>query len=144
MSSEPRTAAMFSMEMTGRMYASFPPARNKRMVRGTKMISETSLVTNMEEKNTPKIRKKDIPTIEVSFWESLMSGQKMFSFLNPSNTVSIIKSVTSVCQSMLPIRVISGFVISSESAAANSDTASIGSRFNNASSFLITDPSHKK
>ena len=31
------------------------------------MISETSLVTNMEEKNTPKIRKKDIPTIEVSF-----------------------------------------------------------------------------
>ena len=74
----------------------------------------------------------------------LMSGQKMFSFLNPSNTVSIIKSVTSVCQSMLPIRVISGFVISSESAAANSDTASIGSRFNNASSFLITDPSHKK
>ena len=70
---EPRIAAIFSIEMTGRIYGSFA-VRKRRIVSGTKTISDTSFVTNMEEKNTPKIKKNEIPTMEVIFSENLKTG----------------------------------------------------------------------
>lgn len=48
--------------------------RKRRIVSGTKTISDTSFVTNMEEKNTPKIKKNEIPTMEVIFSENLKTG----------------------------------------------------------------------
>ena len=47
-------AAMFSIEMTGSMHSSIPTLLKRRMVRGTNMMSDTSLVTNIDVKNTPK------------------------------------------------------------------------------------------
>lgn len=73
-SKEPRIAAIFSIEMTGRIYGSFFAVRKRRIVSGTKTISDTSFVTNMEEKNTPKIKKNEIPTMEVIFSENLKTG----------------------------------------------------------------------
>ena len=73
-SKEPRIAAIFSIEMTGRIYGSFFAVRKRRIVSGTKTISDISFVTNMEEKNTPKIKKNEIPTMEVIFSENLKTG----------------------------------------------------------------------
>ena len=72
--SEPRIAAMFSIEITGRMYFSLPAARNRVMVSGTKMRSETSFVTNIDEKNTPNTKKSVSEVILPSFEPSLTTG----------------------------------------------------------------------
>ena len=50
-------AAMFSMEMTGKMYFSLSPFLNKRIVRGTKIISDTSFVTNIDVKKEERERR---------------------------------------------------------------------------------------
>ena len=134
MSIEPRMAAMFSMLMIGRMKRSLPPARNSRMVSGTKMISDTSLVTNIDVKNTPKTRNSDRPTMVCIRRVSWISGRKMFSCLNPSSTVSIIKSVASVRQSMSDHSRTLGGVMNSAMTAAASDTNSMAS--------LLTSPSN--
>ena len=122
-------AAMFSMEITGRMYCSFPPSRNSRMVSGTKMISDTSLVTNMEEKNTPKTRKSDSEVIRFSRPARLTRGRRRFSCLKPSSTQSIISSVPSVCQSMSRTSCGEGGVMIRAMAAASRDRVSIISFF---------------
>ena len=50
-------AAMFSSVRTGIMNFSLPPFLNMKIVSGTKIMSETSFVTNIEEKNTEKKRR---------------------------------------------------------------------------------------
>jgi len=54
---EPLMAAMFSRLKTGRMYFSLLPALKRIIVSGTKIIRETSLVTNIEVKKTENTRK---------------------------------------------------------------------------------------
>ena len=120
---------MFSIEITGNMHSSRLTPRNSMIVSGTKMISDTSLVTNMELKNTPKIRKSESPAMDLKLAASLISGLKSFSCLKPSSTVSIIKRVPSVCQSIFWIRSGVGGVMNSDMRAAASDTSSIGSFF---------------
>ena len=61
MSMDPRTAAIFSREITGRMKRSLSACFKRVIVRGTKIIRETSLVTNMEVKNTPNTRNRTRP-----------------------------------------------------------------------------------
>ena len=122
-------AAMFSMEITGRMYASLPPCRNRRMVRGTKMMRDTSLVTNMEEKNTPNTRNRDRGAIRSIFALRDTKGRSRFSCLKPSSTVSIMKRVPRVRQSTARSREASGGVMKRETAAASRDTVSISSFF---------------
>ena len=95
----------------------------------------------MDEKKTQKTRKNEMAAIEGIFSANFSSGRKIFSFLKPSSTVSIIKSVSSVCQSMLPRRLSCGFVMKREASAASSDTASIGSRLRYAMPFFIEAPS---
>ena len=97
------------------------------MVRGTNTISETSLVTNMEEKNTPNTKKSESPAIVPMRPVRRRSGRNTFSCLNPSKTVSIINSVPSVRQSMAESNAFDGGVINKESAAASSATGSMGS-----------------
>ena len=67
---------------------------------------------------------------------SLSSGRKMFSFLKPSSTVSIINSVPSVRQSISDSSSHDGGVIISAATAAKTDTVSIGSLFKNDSTFI--------
>ena len=131
-------AAMFSMEITGRMYFSLPPLRKSRIVRGTKMISDTSLVTNMELKNTPKIRKRERLVIRFSPPASRTRGRRTFSCLKPSSTQSIIKRVPRVRQSMSFSSRAEGGVISRAIPAASSERVSISSFFKNPSSCFIT------
>ena len=101
-------------------------------------MSDTSFVTNIEEKNTPKITKNEIPAIEVIFSANLRSGLKIFSFLNPSNTVNIIKSVTRVCQSIFLSNSVLGFVINSEITATKTEIVNIISFFKYSTTFFIT------
>ena len=137
MSNEPLMAAMFSIEMTGRMYCSFPLFRKSIIVRGTKMISDTSFVTNIDVKKTQKTRKRERLLTERNLVLNLMSGLKMFSFLNPSRIVSIMNSVPSVRQSIFPGRsAVGGFRIMAETAAII-ESRSMGSFFRKASIFFI-------
>ena len=122
-------AAMFSIDMTGSINFSCPLPRNKMMVRGTKIIKETSFVTNIEVKNTPKIKNSESAVIVLKPAPSRMSGRKMFSFLKPSSTVSIIKSVPSVCQSIDFNNAAEGGVIKSDITAAITATKGMGSFF---------------
>lgn len=122
---EPRIAAMFSKVSTGRMYFSLPPARNKIIVSGTKIIRDTSFVTNIDEKNTQNTKKMVRVLIRERFLVFLRSGAKMFSLLNPSRTVRSMKSVASVRQLMSCRSSIEGGVIKSEIAAARSDAESM-------------------
>ena len=136
-SKDPLMAAMFSMVMTGRMYFSLSPARKRRIVKGTKIIKETSLVTNMEEKNTPKIKNRD-RIIMLEKWDvSRMIGRKIFSCLNPSRTISIIKSVPRVCQSIREKMSLLGGVIRKDNSAARTESQSIGSFFKKVKTFFI-------
>jgi hypothetical protein len=128
---EPLMAAIFSIDITGSMHSSLPAPRNSIMVSGTKMISETSLVTNMDVKNTPNIRKKLSDTMLLKRELKRIRGKKRSSCLKPSNTVSIIKRVPRVCQSILDKSVLSGGVINNEMTAAASATGSMGSFFMN-------------
>ena len=97
------------------------------MVSGTKMMSDTSLVTNMEEKNTPKTRNSDKPAMVLILRVRRMTGRKMFSRLKPSSTVSIMKSVASVFQSISVSRRALGGVIISAATAAVRETSSMTS-----------------
>ena len=67
-------AGLLKQKQVLRIYGSFFAVRKRRIVSGTKTISDTSFVTNMEEKNTPKIKKNEIPTMEVIFSENLKTG----------------------------------------------------------------------
>ena len=98
--SEPRIAAMFSKVRTGRMYFSLSPSRNKIIVSGTKIISETSFVTNIDEKNTQKTKKIVRFFIVERFLVLFMSGAKIFSLLKPSRTERSMKRVARVRQLM--------------------------------------------
>ena len=130
-------AAMFSMVRTGRMYLSLPPSRKSRMVTGTKMMRDTSLVTNIEEKNTPKMRNKLRVVIRLRSAARATRGRNTFSRLNPSSTHSIMRSVPSVRQSMSVSRCFVGGVMIRATAAASNDTVSMGSFFKNPRTFCM-------
>ena len=125
MSNEPLIAAMFSKVRTGRMYFSAREARNKIIVSGTKIMSETSFVTNIDEKKTQKTKKKVSARIDEMFFVFRRIGSKIFSLLKPSSTESSIKSVASVRQLMSEKSAREGGVIKSETAAATSETESM-------------------
>ena len=95
------------------------------------MISDTSFVTNIEEKNTAKTRKKESPVIVDILPANLTTGVNMFSFLNPSRTRSIMKRVPKVRQSMSESKAFVGGVIKRAAAAAITDTVSMSSFFKN-------------
>ena len=130
-------AAIFSMEMTGRIYFSFPPSRNSMMVSGTKMISDTSLVTNMEQKKTPKIRNREREVIRFRLDARPTRGRRTFSCLNPSRTHSIIRRVPRVCQSISSISCAEGGVMMRAIPAARRDNVSISSFFRKLNIFFI-------
>ena len=98
--SEPRIAAMFSIARSGKIYFSFFAARNRNIVSGTNIMSDTSFVTNIDVKNTANTRNSPSPTADFILPARRIIGLKMFSFLNPSSTVSIKNSVPSVRQSI--------------------------------------------
>ena len=135
--SDPRMAAMFSIEMIGRMHSSLLTLLKRRIVSGTKMMSDTSLVTNIEVKNTPNMRKSERLAIVENPELSLRRGRNRSSCLKPSRTVSIMKSIPRVCQSMAKIRFLDGGVMKSDMTAARSDTGSIGSFLISNSNFFI-------
>ena len=135
--SEPLMAAMFSMEITGKMYFSLSPFLNKRIVKGTKIISDTSFVTNIDVKKTPKIKNSESVAIVLNFLLKLITGSKIFSCLKPSRTHNIIKRVPSVCQSISLISAFVGGVINKETTAASTATVSIISFFKNSNTFFI-------
>ena len=91
---------MFSSVRTGSMNFSLFPALNKIIVNGTNMIRETSLVTNMDVKNTLKTKKNVSAIIEPSLLVFRRSGENMFSFLKPSSVLRSMKSVARVFQSI--------------------------------------------
>ena len=64
----------------------------------------------------------------------------MFSFLKPSSTVSIMKRIARVCQSMLLSVSTPGFERKSDRHAIKTDIVSISSFFSRQSIFLIVDP----
>ena len=82
------------------MNCSLPAALKSMIVSGTKMISETSLVTNMDEKNTEKTRKNERAVTLLMLPARRSTGLNMFSLLKPSRTVSIRNRVPRVRQSM--------------------------------------------
>ena len=108
------------------------------MVSGTKMISDTSLVTNMEQKKTPKIRNRDREVIRFRLEASPTRGRRTFSCLNPSRTHSIIRSVPRVCQSISRISCAEGGVMISAIPAARRDSVSISSFFRKLRILFIT------
>ena len=118
-------AAMFSNVRTGKRYFSLFPIRNKMIVKGTKIISETSFVTNIEEKNTQKTKKKERLVIPPIFSVIFNRGLKICSFLNPSRTVNNMKRVARVLQSISYRSFNCGGVMKREMTAAKSDTESI-------------------
>ena len=130
-------AAMFSIEITGSMHSSLLSSLNTRIVRGTKIIRDTSFVTNIEVKNTPKMKNKESVAIVLKFELNLIRGLKRLSCLKPSKTVSIMKRVPRVCQSMFLSNPLSGGVIIKETKAAINETRSIGSFFIVSAIFFI-------
>ncbi len=95
------------------------------IVSGTKIISETSFVTNIEERKTEYTKKQVKNFIELKREVFCKSGEKIFSFLKPSKTESSIKSVARVFQSIWCKSSLLGGVIKSETIAAISETESI-------------------
>ena len=118
---------MFSNVRTGRMYFSFPPARNIIIVSGTKLISETSFVTNMDVKKTEKTKNSERFFIFERRLVLRSKGAKMFSCLKPSRTERSMNKVARVRQSMFFKRSESGGVIKSDAIAASRETLSISS-----------------
>ena len=101
------------------------------------MMSETSLVTNIDVKNTPKTRNSESAVIFPRRAANAAIGRSTFSRLKPSSTHSIIKSVPSVRQSISRRRLgVSGVMIS-EAAAASRESASIFSRIRKENSFFM-------
>jgi hypothetical protein len=90
------------------------------------------LVTNIEVKKTPKIRKSDRDVIRLSREATPASGRSTFSRLKPSSTQSIIRSVPRVRQSMSRSRAFVGGVMISAAAAASRESVSISSFFRKA------------
>ena len=135
-SKEPRTAAMFSKTRTGTVYFSLLPARKRIIVSGTKMMRETSFVTNIEEKKTEKTKKIVRPRIVFKWPVRCKRGRKIFSFLKPSRTESSIKRVARVCQFISYKSFADGGVIKREAIAAKSETESISSFLKRARIFL--------
>ena len=135
--SDPLIAAIFSMEITGKIYFSLSPFLNKRIVSGTKIIKDTSFVTNIDVKKTPKIKNSESVAIVLNFLLKLITGSKIFSCLKPSRTHNIIKRVPSVCQSISFISAFVGGVINKETTAASTATVSIISFFKNSNTFFI-------
>ena len=138
---EPRIAAMFSMVMTGRIQDSLSQPLKRRMVTGTKMIRDTSLVTNMDEKNTPKIRNRESAVIFSNREARRIRGFKTCSCLNPSRTQSIIRRVPSVRQSISDRSLTVGGVRIMAMTAAVTDTTSMGSLLRNEKIRFIKGPS---
>lgn len=136
-------AAMFSIEITGRIYCSHSPLLKSRIVSGTKIISETSFVTNIEVKNTPKIRNSESAVVVPSPDARFSTGRRTFSFLKPSRMQSIIKRVPRVRQSIPARKSALGGVIISPAAAARSDTVSIKSFFKKSRAFFMVKSSGK-
>ena len=101
-------------------------------------MRDTSLVTNMEEKNTPKTRNRERTDIRFRLDARDTRGRKTFSRLNPSSTLSIMNSVPKVRQSMSARSRFVGGVMTSATAAASSDTASMGSFFRRDRTFFMT------
>ena len=107
------------------------------IVRGTKIISETSFVTNIEVRNTAKTKKAVRPFMDLRRLVRFKSGLKIFSFLKPSRTVKSIKSVQRVFQSIEERRSFEGGVIKSEIRAASRETDIIMSFLKRAAVFVI-------
>ena len=101
------------------------------------MIRDTSLVTNMDVKNTPNTKKSESAVICFKRDARPTTGFSTFSFLNPSSTHSIISSVPKVRQSISSISFSVGGVITMAMIAAKTDTVSMGSFFRNSSAFFI-------
>ena len=135
-SSEPRIAAMFSKVSTGIKYFSLSPALKIIIVSGTKIISETSFVTNIDERKTEKTRKQEIEKIELSLLVCLKTGLKISSLLKPSRTVKSIKSVARVFQSMSRRIAFDGGVIKNDTITTASETESMISFFRRPANFL--------
>ena len=95
------------------------------IVKGTKIISETSFVMNIEEKNTQKTKKKERLVIPPIFSVIFNRGLKIRSFLNPSRTVNNMKRVARVLQSISCRSFNCGGVMKREMTAAKSDTESM-------------------
>ena len=95
------------------------------IVIGTKIIKETSFVTNIDEKNTLKTKKKVRPVIPPIFLVIFNKGSKICSFLKPSKTVNNMNRVAKVLQSIVLKSSFCGGVIKSETTAAKSDTESM-------------------
>ena len=128
-SSEPLIAAIFSIASSGKIYFSFFAARKRKIVSGTNMMSDTSFVTNIEVKNTPNTKNSPSPTADFILPARRIIGLKIFSFLNPSSTVSIKKSVPRVRQSISPSRLTLGRTTHTTMRAATTATHTIASRF---------------
>ena len=126
---------MFSSVRTGSMNFSLFPALNKIIVNGTNMIRETSLVTNMDVKNTLKTKKNVSAIIEPSLLVFRRSGENMFSFLKPSSVLRSMKSVARVFQSIDERRFFDGGVMNNDAIAAMRATESMSSFLKNASVF---------
>jgi len=122
---EPRIAAIFSKVRTGRIKHSFWLCLNKIIVSGTKIMRDTSFVTNIELKKTPKTKKIVRNLIDDNFRAFLKTGSKISSLLKPSRTVRSIKRVASVLQFMSDKSSFEGGVIKSEIRAARRATESI-------------------
>ena len=101
------------------------------------MIRDTSFVTNIDVKKTPKIRKSERAVIVFSFEASPTTGLKTFSFLKPSKTQSIISSIPRVCQSIFDMSSLSGGVINKEMTAASTASVSISSFLRKLSIFFM-------
>ena len=95
------------------------------IVIGTKIIKETSFVTNIDEKNTLKTKKKVRPVIPPILLVIFNRGSKICSFLKPSKTLNNINKVARVFQSISCRSFNCGGVIKSETIAAKSDTESM-------------------
>ena len=95
------------------------------------MISDTSLVTNMDVKNTPNTRNRDRVVIRFIREARRTTGSSTFSRLKPSRTHSIISRVPRVRQSMSRISCGVGGVTTRAIAAASTDRVSISSFFRN-------------
>ena len=93
------------------------------------MMSETSFVTNIDEKKTPKMRKSERDVMCLKCAARRTTGASTFSRLKPSSTVSIIRSVPSVRQSIDEMSRADGGVITSETMAASTESVSMGSLF---------------
>ena len=96
------------------------------------------MVTNMEVKKTPKTRKSVRVVMRFMRPARRISGRKMFSFLKPSRTQSIISSVPRVRQSISRSSRCDGGVMIMAASAARRDRVSIISFLKKASIFFMS------